>query len=38
MIPKVVEVRPLVGYRLWLCFQDGVSGIADLSTISKIKV
>jgi hypothetical protein len=31
MIPKVVEVRPLGGYRLWLRFQDGVSGIADLS-------
>ena len=31
MIPKVVEVRPLDGYRLWLRFQDGVSGIADLS-------
>lgn len=32
MIPKVVEVRPLDGYRLWLRFQDGVSGIVDLST------
>ena len=31
MIPKVVEVSPLDGYRLWLRFQDGVSGIADLS-------
>ena len=31
MIPKVVEVRPLGGYRLWLRFQDGVSGIVDLS-------
>lgn len=31
MIPKVVEVKPLDGYRLWLRFQDGVSGIADLS-------
>ena len=31
MIPRVVEVRPLDGYRLWLRFQDGVSGIVDLS-------
>ncbi len=31
MIPKVVEVRPLEGYRLWLRFQDGLSGTVDLS-------
>ena len=31
MIPKVVEVRPLEDYRLWLRFQDGVSGTVDLS-------
>ena len=31
MIPKVVEVRPLDDYRLWLRFQDGVSGTVDLS-------
>jgi hypothetical protein len=31
MIPKVVEVRPLDGYLLWLRFQDGVSGVVDLS-------
>ena len=31
MIPRVVEVRSLDGYRLWLRFQDGVSGIVDLS-------
>ena len=31
MIPKVVEVRPLEGYKLWLRFQDGVSGTVDLS-------
>ena len=30
MIPRVVEVRPLGGYRLWLRFHDGVSGIVDL--------
>ena len=31
MIPKVVEVKPLEGYKLWLRFQDGVSGTVDLS-------
>ena len=31
MIPKVVEVRPLEGYKLWLRFQDGRSGTVDLS-------
>ena len=31
MIPKVVEVTPLDGYKLWLRFQDGVSGTVDLS-------
>ena len=30
MIPRVIEVKPLDGYRLWLRFQDGVSGIVDL--------
>jgi hypothetical protein len=31
VIPKVVEVKPLDGYKLWLRFQDGVSGTVDLS-------
>lgn len=31
MIPKVVEVKPLDGYRLWLRFDDGASGTVDLS-------
>lgn len=31
MIPKVVEVRPMEGYRLWLRFHDGKDGIVDLS-------
>ena len=31
MIPRVVEVKPLDGYRLWLRFQDGLSGTVDLS-------
>jgi hypothetical protein len=31
MIPKVIEVKPLEGYRLWLRFHDGMSGIVDLT-------
>ncbi len=31
MIPKVVEVKHLEGYKLWLRFQDGLSGTVDLS-------
>lgn len=31
MIPRVVEVKPLKDYKLWLRFQDGVCGIVDLS-------
>ena len=31
MIPRVVEVRPLEGYKLWLRFQDGISETVDLS-------
>lgn len=31
MIPKVVEVQPMEGYRLWLRFHDGTTGIVDLS-------
>jgi len=32
MIPKVVEVRSLEGYRLWLRFHDGKVGTVDLTT------
>jgi hypothetical protein len=31
MIPKIIEVRPLANYRLWLRFHDGKSGTVDLS-------
>lgn len=31
MIPKIVEVKPMEGYRLWLRFHDGRSGTVDLS-------
>jgi hypothetical protein len=31
MIPRIVEVKPLDGYKLWLRFQNGLSGTVDLS-------
>jgi hypothetical protein len=31
MIPKIIEVRALDGYKLWLRFHDGVVGTVDLS-------
>ena len=31
MIPRVVDVKPLDGYRLWLRFQEGLCGIVDVS-------
>jgi len=30
MIPKVVEVKPLEGYRLWVRFHDGTVGTVSL--------
>jgi hypothetical protein len=30
MIPRVVEVKPLDGYRLWVRFQDGRVGTIEL--------
>ncbi len=29
MLKDVVEVRPLGGYRVHLCFEDGVEGALD---------
>ena len=31
MIPQVIEVKALDGYKLWLRFRDGTSGTIDLS-------
>jgi len=31
MLHDVVEVRPLDGYRLHLCFDDGAEGVVDVS-------
>ena len=30
-MPRASSVRPLAGYRLWLRYDDGVEGEADLS-------
>jgi hypothetical protein len=31
MIPRVVDVKALAGYTLWVRFHDGTSGTVDLS-------
>lgn len=31
MIPKIIEVKVLGGYKLWLRFKDGTTGTVDLS-------
>jgi hypothetical protein len=31
MIPQIIEVKVLDGYKLWLRFRDGVTGTVDLS-------
>jgi len=33
MLKDITSVEPLDGYRLHLCFEDGVEGQIDLSTI-----
>lgn len=33
-MPKLVEVRPLAGYRLHLRYADGVTGKVDLSRLA----
>jgi hypothetical protein len=32
MIPQIIEVKALDGYKLWLRFRDGMIGTVDLST------
>lgn len=34
MKPKVVQVKPLSNYRLWLLYSDGVEGEVDLSYLA----
>ena len=31
MIPRVIEIKYVGGYRLWMRFHDGVSGTIDLT-------
>lgn len=31
---RIVEVKPLENYRLWLRFSDGVEGVVDLSELA----
>jgi hypothetical protein len=28
---RIVEAKPLADYRIWVRFEDGVEGVADLS-------
>ena len=32
--PKILEARPLDGYKIWLKFDDGTTGEVDLSNIA----
>jgi hypothetical protein len=32
--PKILEARPLDGYKIWLKFNDGTSGEVDLSHLA----
>ena len=31
MIPRVIEVKPLDGHRLWIRFHDGTTGTIDIT-------
>src|SRR5438105_1573921 len=31
---KVIEVKPLSGYRIWLSYADGITGEVDLSHLA----
>ena len=30
---KIIEVKPLENYKIWIKFSDGVSGVVDLSNL-----
>jgi hypothetical protein len=32
--PKILEARPLDGYKIWLKFDDGIAGEVDLSHLA----
>ncbi|TVQ16496.1 MAG: DUF2442 domain-containing protein [Leptolyngbya sp. DLM2.Bin15] len=33
MLNDIVAVKPLDGYQLWLCFEDGIEGVVDISQL-----
>ena len=33
-VPKILETRPLDGYKIWLKFDDGIAGEVDLSHLA----
>jgi hypothetical protein len=33
MLKDIISVKPLEGYQLYLCFEDGTEGIVDISQI-----
>ena len=37
MLKNIVEIRPLVGYRLFLRFEDGVEGEVDVASLVEFK-
>ena len=32
--PKILEARPLDGYKIWLKFEDGIAGKVDLAHLA----
>lgn len=32
-MPKLIEVKPLENYRIWVKYSDGVEGVVDLSDL-----
>ncbi|HEX7010967.1 MAG TPA: DUF2442 domain-containing protein [Phycisphaeraceae bacterium] len=33
-MPKLVDIKPLPNYRLWLRYEDGIEGEVDLSDLA----
>ena len=33
MLKDIISVKPLEGYQLYLCFEDGTEGIVDISQV-----
>ncbi|NJN57135.1 MAG: DUF2442 domain-containing protein [Leptolyngbyaceae cyanobacterium SL_5_9] len=33
MLKDIVAVKPLADYQLWLCFEDGIEGVVDVSQL-----